>query len=170
MRAEGYNLNIMNADTTPPVATPATPEHSGPATAEKPKANWKLLAALVGGFVIVAVLLVLVFSFLAYDPARTANLRDIVIIVAAFAGLVISLVIGAILAVLTWQIQSLIMMLRNEIKPMLTNVNQAVASVRGTTMLVSDNVAKPTIKIASWIAGLRGAGDALNARFTHRKR
>lgn len=160
----------MNADSTPPVATPATPEHPGPATAEKAKTNWKLLAGLVGGFVIVAVLLVLVFSFLAYDPARTANLRDIVIIVAAFAGLVISLVIGAILAVLTWQIQSLIMMLRNEIKPMLTNVNQAVNSVRGTTMLISDNVAKPTIKIASWIAGLRGAGDALNAKFTNRKR
>ena len=159
----------MNAETTPPAASPAAPEMTGPAIAEKPKTNWKLLAAIVVGFVIVAVLLVLVFSALAYDPARTANLRDIVIIVAAFAGLVISLVIGAILAVLTWQIQSLIMMLRNEIKPMLTNVNQAVNSVRGTTMLVSDNVARPTIKIASWIAGLRGAGEALNARFTNRK-
>lgn len=160
----------MNADSKPPVATPSTLENSGPATAEKPKTNWKLLAAIVGGFVIVAVLLVLVFSFLSYDPVRTANLRDIVIIVAAFAGLVISLVIGAILAVLTWQIQSLIVMLRSEIKPMLTNVNQAVNSVRGTTMLISDNVAKPTIKIASWIAGLRGAGDALSARFANRKR
>ena len=160
----------MNADTTPPVATPAMPDLTGPATAEKPKTNWKLLIALIGGFIIVAVLLVLVFSFLAFDPVRTANLRDIVIIVAAFAGLVMSLVIGAILAVLTWQIQSLIMMLRNEIKPMLTNVNQAVSSVRGTTMLISDNVAKPTIKIASWIAGLRGAGDALTARFSNRKR
>jgi len=160
----------MNADTTPPVAPPAPPGLTGPATAKKAKTNWKLLAAIVGGFILVALLLVLVFSFLSSDRDRTANLRDIVIIVAAFAGLVMSLVIGAILAVLTWQIQSLIMMLRNEIKPMLTNVNQAVNSVRGTTMLVSDNVAKPTIKIASWIAGLRGAGDALNARFTNRKR
>lgn len=160
----------MNAETTPPAPTSATPELTGPALAEKPKTNWKLLAAIVVGFVVVAVLLVLVFWLLSSDPARTANLRDIVIIVAAFAGLVISLVIGAILAALTWQIQSLIMMLRNEIKPMLTNVNQAVNSVRGTTMLVSDNVAKPTIKIASWIAGLRGAGEALNAKFTNRKR
>lgn len=150
--------------------SPATAEAIGPAIPKKPKTNWKILAGLVGGFVVVAVFLILIFTFLSTDHARTANLRDIVIIVFAFAGLVASLVIGAILAVLTWQIQSLIQMLRTEIKPMMTNVNQAVNSVRGTTMLVSDSVAKPTIKIASWLAGLKGAGDALNAKFTQRKR
>ncbi len=149
---------------------PATADAIGPAVPKKSKTNWKVLVGIVGGFVVVAVLLILVFAFLSADQARTANLRDIVIIVFAFAGLVVSLVIGAILAVLTWQIQSLIQMLRTEIKPMMTNVNQAVNSVRGTTMLVSDSVAKPTIKIASWLAGLKGAGDALNAKFTQRKR
>ena len=149
---------------------PATADAIGPAISKKPKTNWKILVGLVGGLVVVAVFLILIFTFLSTDHARTANLRDIVIIVFAFAGLVVSLVIGAILAVLTWQIQSLIQMLRTEIKPMMTNVNQSVNSVRGTTMLVSDNVAKPTIKIASWLAGLKGAGDALNAKFTQRKR
>lgn len=137
---------------------------------EKPRANWKLLAALMVGGVVIAALLVLVFGALSADPVRTANLRDIVLIVFAFAGLVMGLVIGAILVMLTWQVQSLVTLLRSEIKPMLTNVNEAVNSVRGTTLLVSDNVAKPTIKIASWLAGLRGAGEALNARFTQGKR
>lgn len=162
----------MSAESNPVGAPTAadSARSAGPATPEKPRTNWKLLAGILAGCLVAAALLVLIFGALSADPVRTANLRDIVLIVFAFAGLVMALAIGAILVILTWQVQSLVTLLRSEIKPMLTNVNQAVNSVRGTTLLVSDNVAKPTIKIASWLAGLRGVGEALNARFTQGKR
>ncbi|MBX7213793.1 MAG: hypothetical protein K1X39_07230 [Thermoflexales bacterium] len=144
--------------------TPTTTADLGPARPQKGRANWKLLAGIIAAVVVIGALLVLIFWALSTDPTRTANLRDIVIIVYAFASLVISLATGAILLALVWQINALIHMLRSEVQPMLTNVNTAVNSVRGTTMLVSDNIAKPTIKIASWLAGARKVGETLGAK------
>lgn len=139
-------------------------ELTPPAKAEKSNTNWKLIA-IVGGITLVLVLILVgIVYLLSRDPARTANLRDIVIILFAFALFLSTVVTGALLTVIAWQLQMLIGLLRNEVKPMLGNVNDMVANVRGTTMLVTEGIAKPTMKLSSFFAGLKGAQKAASKR------
>jgi hypothetical protein len=46
-------------------------------------------------------------------------------------------------------------LLRDEIKPMLEAVNETLATVRGTTQFVSENVVTPVMKWSGYFAGLR---------------
>ena len=75
-----------------------------------------------------------------------------------------SIVIGALLIVMIYYMQSLVALLRNELRPMLANVQQTVNTVRDTTHMVSENVAKPVIKVASFLAGLEGARAAFKSK------
>ncbi len=88
---------------------------------------------------------------LATHPFVTSVLRDISIIVLAL----VTIVIGLFLAILIFQIQSLIALLRNEIKPILESTNQTVSTVRGTTTFVSDTLVQPMITAASYASGIR---------------
>jgi len=144
---------------------PASPSSArGPALPEETRPNTKLLIGMIVGGVLFIVVTVLIIWFLAVDPQRTANIRDMFIIALAF----VSVFIGALLAVLVWQLQSLIALLRNEIKPMLINANQTVNTVRGTAVFMSDNLARPAIKAFSFLSGLRGMADAVGARASAR--
>lgn len=150
----------MNTN-TPPEHTPASPSGTaGPAVPEKTRPNTRLIAGMVIGGVVFIVVTVLIIWFLAVDPRRTANIRDMFIIALAF----VSAAIGVLLAILVWQVQSLIALLRNEIKPMLTNANQTVNTVRGTAVFMSDNLTRPAIRAASFLSGLRGVANAVGAR------
>lgn len=150
----------MSTHTTPE-QTPARPSSAtGPALPEETKPNAKLIAGMVIGGIVFIIVTVLIIWFLAVDPQRTANIRDMFIIAMAF----VSAAIGVLLAVLVWQLQSLIALLRNELKPMLTNANQTVNTVRGTAVFMSDNLARPAIKAFSFLSGLRGVADAVGAR------
>lgn len=113
-----------------------------------------------GGLLLLAIVLGIIF-LLTRNPQLTANLRDIAIIAFATISLLMSIIIGALLIVMIYYLQSLVALLRNEIKPMLANAQQTVQTVRSTTTLVSENVAKPVIKMASFLAGLEGARSAL---------
>jgi hypothetical protein len=114
--------------------------------------------------IVLIALMILIVWLLTRDPARTANIRDIVIVLAAGVMMLTNLAIGAVLIVLVYRLQDLIHILRNEIQPTLANVSQTVRSVTGTARLVSDSVAKPTIRAASFVAGLQQV-----ARVTRRK-
>jgi hypothetical protein len=125
----------------------------------------KWLIPLLVGVVLLAVIVTIgVIWWLAIDPARTANVRDIVIILFAISMILISIVTGALLAVLVYQLQALIRLLRTEIRPLIGDAKRTFTTVRGTTEFVSDSVAQPAIKVASFIAGLRGMGDALKGK------
>jgi hypothetical protein len=102
------------------------------------------------------------------DPLRTANIRDIVIILSAFGGLVMSIVLGVLLVILIYRLQELTSFLRGEIVPMLTDIETTLKTVRGTTTFVSDNVAKPTIKVASFVAGVQQMAKSANDRVRNR--
>ena len=128
------------------------------------------MAALIGGGLLILAIFAGVIFLLTRNPALTANLRDIVIIMVATISLLIMIIIGALMIVLVYYMQSLVAMLRNEIKPVLMQVNQTVNTVRGTTTLVSDNIAKPVIKVAGFMAGVRAAGDSLRAKVDNTKR
>jgi len=94
---------------------------------------------------------------LATNAPATAVVRDIAIIVLAL----VTGVIGVFLAILIFQVQSLIALLRNEIKPILDSANQTVSTVRGTSTFVSDTVVSPMIQALSFASGVRQTAKVL---------
>ena len=126
----------------------------------------KLLPVILG---VLALLMLVGFCGLVWlltiVPERTANIRDIVIIMFAF----VNVIIGVCLAVLVFQVQALIVLIRNEIKPLMSDARQTFTTVRGTTEFVSNSVAQPAIRVASFFAGLRGAGKAARNRVNRKK-
>lgn len=85
------------------------------------------------------------------NPETTAVLRDVFIIVLALE----SIVIGALLSILIFQIQNLTRLLQEEIKPILDSTNETVSTVRGTATFVSENVVSPMIEAASYVSAAR---------------
>ncbi len=130
---------------------------TGPAKPEPKKGNAKVVIAILAAATIIVVLIALVVYGLYNNPGLTVFIRDLFIIFMA----VTSFFIGLAMVLLILQLQALIALLRNEIKPMLTNANQTVSTVRGTAVFVSDNLVKPTISIASFIAGVKGMQQAI---------
>ncbi len=130
-------------------------------TVNKPSTFRKILPVIIAVLVLLMVVgFVGLVWLLTVDRALTSNIRDIVIIMFAF----VNVLIGVCLAVLVFQVQALVALLRNEIKPLLSDARQTFTTVRGTTEFVSDSVAQPAIKVASFFAGLRGAGKAARNR------
>jgi K+ transporter len=145
---------------TPAPAPTTQPSALGPAVAQETQPDKRMIITLIAIAVVVVLVLVGSILFLAADPARTANIRDIFIIALSL----VSLAIGVLLVVLVWQLQSLIVLLRNEIRPLLINANQTVNTVRGTTVFMSDSVARPAIRVVSFFSGLRSAASAAGQR------
>ncbi len=83
--------------------------------------------------------------------------RDIAIIILA----VESIVIGALLILLLWQVRSLTVLLQEQIKPMLDSIQQTIGTVKGTTSLVSETIVTPAIRISGMVAGLRKAVEVM---------
>jgi hypothetical protein len=83
--------------------------------------------------------------------------RDIAIIVVAFE----SIVIGALLAVLVIQVIRLVVLLRDEVLPIIRSTQDTVGTVRGTATFVSDHVVQPVVTVASYTAGARKAASTL---------
>jgi len=75
--------------------------------------------------------------------------RDIAIVLLALE----TLVIGVLLVITLLQIRSLVRMLRSEILPLLQSADDTLATVRGTTRFVSEQVTEPIMQVASVSAG-----------------
>jgi len=127
-----------------------TPTTESQRTIEEPKSNTGRNVAIVVGILILLALIGLAIYGMATNPEFTAVLRDIFIIALAL----VTIVIGLFLVILIFQLQSLIALLRDEIKPILESANQTASTVRGTTTFVSDSVVKPMIGAASVAAGV----------------
>jgi hypothetical protein len=84
-------------------------------------------------------------------PVVTSVLRDVAIIVLAL----VTITIGLFLVILIFQLQSLIVLLRQEIKPILESTNETVSTVRGTTSFVSETLVQPMITAASYASAVR---------------
>ncbi len=76
--------------------------------------------------------------------------RDIAIILLA----VETIVIGAILVVLIWEVRNLVKMLQNDIKPILQSADETTRTVRGTATFVSDNFVTPLVRVSSFTSGV----------------
>ncbi len=82
-----------------------------------------------------------------------ATIRDVAIIFLA----VETIVIGAILVVLIWEVRNLAKMLREDIKPILQSADETARTVRGTTTFVSENFVTPLVRISSFTSGVMEA-------------
>jgi len=160
----------METQEDPQVATasPGAAEPSPVAPTELSPAELKakrlfIIFAIAAGVLLVGLIaLLVVLSIDAYEAAYAGAppspgsvvvslLRDAAIVFVAFE----TLVIGILLIVLMLQVQSLVVLLRDEIRPMLEAANETLATVRGTTQFVSHNVVTPVMKWSGYLAGLR---------------
>jgi hypothetical protein len=148
-------------ESTPVETTPVEMPEAAP---QKDRTALKF-AGIIGAIVLVVAFLFLAgygFFSLATQPSEEITvvmsvMRDFSIIILAL----VTIVIGAFLAVLMWQLQSLTVLLRDEIKPILESANETASTVRGTTTFVSDAVVTPMISAASYVTAVRETVRAL---------
>ena len=92
------------------------------------------------------------------------TVRDIAIIVLA----VESIIIGVVLTLLLLQLRDLTRLLQDEIEPILDSARRTVGTVKGTTLLVSEAIVSPAIRISGFATGLRRVLEVL-VRRKHRQ-
>ena len=120
----------------------------------------KFQIALIGILVVVIVLLVVMCYLLFNAPEATAIIRDISVIILALESIVVLLLLGVVIGMLWWLIQTL----EKKITPILdttnetvNNVSKTVNTVRGTATFMSDTVVSPVIKVVSYASGVKKA-------------
>ncbi len=109
-----------------------------------------IIAAIIAIVILVALILGVIF-LARTDLNTTGRIRDIFIIFMALE----FLVIGVALIVLMVQLATLINLLQNEVKPILTSTSETVNTLRGTVVFLSNNLTEPVIKLNEYLAGLR---------------
>ena len=80
-----------------------------------------------------------------------AIIRDLSIIMVALE----SFVIMAMLGILIWQVYKLVKVLQTEIRPIMQDTQETVATLRGTTNFMAENVVNPVVETSSKVAGYR---------------
>jgi len=135
---------------TPPPAPPLTPEQFA-ALREQERKQKTIVASIIAGIVFILLLLGVAIFFLMQPATPTDKIRDVFIIVVALE----SLVIGLALIVLIVQLASLINLLQNEIRPILTATSETVNTLRGTVDFLGQEVIEPVMKLSGYLAGLK---------------
>jgi ABC-type multidrug transport system fused ATPase/permease subunit len=113
--------------------------------------------ALIAAAVLIVALIVGGVILAYQNPEGARVTRDIAIIFLA----VLSIGISIMVILLLYQVSMLTLLMRDEIKPLLESINETMNTVRGTAAFMSDNIAQPTIEIASAFAGVRRVFEAL---------
>src|ERR1041384_2977229 len=88
----------------------------------------RIMIGVIIGAIILLILLGVAIFFLLQPTTPTDKIRDIFIIIVALE----SLIIGVALIILIAQLASLINLLQNEVRPILTTTNEPVNHLRGT--------------------------------------
>ncbi|HSR30900.1 MAG TPA: hypothetical protein VLY63_10070 [Anaerolineae bacterium] len=109
----------------------------------------QIIGLVVIAIVVIGIMVAALYGLVTH-PILTSVLADISIITLALA----TMIMCVFLIVLIFQLQSLIVLLRDEIKPILDAANETASTVRGTTTFVSDAVVTPMIQVASLFAGV----------------
>ena len=110
----------------------------------------RIMIGVIIGVIVLLILLGLAIFFLLQPATPTDKIRDVFIIVVALE----SLVIGVAVIVLIVQVASLINLLQNEVRPILTATNETVNHLRGTAEFLGENVVEPVIKLNGYLAGM----------------
>ena len=110
----------------------------------------RIMIGVIIGVIVLLVLLGLAIFFLLQPATPTDKIRDVFIIIVALE----SLIIGFAVIVLIVQLASLINLLQNEVRPILTATNETVNNLRGTAEFLGENVVEPVIKLNGYLAGM----------------
>ncbi len=130
-------------------SAPASITEPSPGRSQAKKVG-RTIVLVLGALLLLAALVAAIYGLVSH-PVVTATVRDITIIILALS----TTVIGLSLIVLIFQVQSLIGLLRDEIRPILISANETARTVRGTTAFLSDSVVRPVISIAGYASGIR---------------
>ncbi len=130
----------------------ATPAPEGPSKEQLKKQRQIAIGLSIVIIVILAIIILSLYWLLKPNTPESyvARIRDVFIIIMAFE----SLLIGAVLVILIFQLARLTNLLQNEIKPILDSTNETVSTLRGTTAFISNNLSEPIIKLNEYVAGL----------------
>src|SRR5512146_593523 len=132
-----------------PESVPPPSDESPPPSEQEQKTKRILYAVGIGALLILAGLIFAIW-YLMQATTPTDRIRDVFIIVVAFE----SLVIGVALIILIIQLASLINLLQNEVRPILTATSETVNNLRGTAEFLGENVVEPVIKLNGYLAGM----------------
>lgn len=117
---------------------------------EQDKQMKRVMIGVIIGVIILLILLGVAIFFLLQPTTPTDKIRDVFIIIVALE----SLIIGVAIIVLIIQLASLINLLQNEVRPILTATNETVNNLRGTAEFLGENVVEPVIKLNGYLAGM----------------
>ena len=110
----------------------------------------RIVTVVIIGVVVLIALLGIAIYFLLQPGTPTDRIRDVFIIVVALE----SLVTGVALIILIVQLASLINLLQNEVRPILTATSETVNTLRGTVEFLGENMVEPVIKLNGYLAGM----------------
>jgi heme/copper-type cytochrome/quinol oxidase subunit 2 len=140
---------MVKSETTSEVIRPSQPEES-PTSKEAERRSRNIVTIIVIAIIVVLALLGVAIYFLLQPSTPTDRIRDVFIIVVALE----SLVIGVALIILIIQLASLINLLQNEVRPILTATSETVNHLRGTAEFLGENVVEPVIQLNSYLASM----------------
>ena len=121
-----------------------------PPSEEAEHRSRNIVTIIIVGIIVVLALLGVAIYFLLQPSTPTDRIRDVFIIVVALE----SLVIGVALIILIIQLASLINLLQNEVRPILTATSETVNHLRGTAEFLGENVVEPVIKLNGYLASM----------------
>lgn len=150
---------MVTSETTPEIIRNPQSEES-PTSKEAERRSRNIVALIIAGIIVVLALLAVAIYFLLQPATPTDRIRDVFIIVVALE----SLVIGVALIILIIQLASLINLLQNEVRPILTATSETVNNLRGTAEFLGENVVEPVIKLNSYLAGMNRVIELMGIR------
>jgi len=111
---------------------------------------WALLAILILGLIVVGITFGL-YQLGGADQAPLERLRDIVIIFLGFQLMLVTIILAGIAAGLVY----LILVLKDQVIPLLTELTETAKRLRGTTEFMTEEAVKPIISAAGKAAKVR---------------
>ena len=111
---------------------------------------WAILAILILGLIVVGISFGL-YQLGGADQAPLERLRDIVIIFLGFQLMLVTIILAGIAAGLVF----LILVLKDQVIPLLTELTETVRRLRGTTEFMTEEAVKPIISAAGKAAKVR---------------
>lgn len=125
----------------------------------------QLLIPILGVIIVIALCVGGVWvssNFLSSETLEnvSASIRDILIIILAIE----SILVGAFLLLMLWQLYQLVKLLRDEVIPLLNSTKETVEQVKHTTTFVGQSVSAPIISAAGMAAGAKAMVDTLRGK------
>jgi hypothetical protein len=111
---------------------------------------WALLAILIIGLIVVG-LFYFLYQLGGADQSALERTRDIVIIFLSFQLLLVTIILAGITAGLLF----LVMVLKDQVIPLLQELTETVKRLRGTTEFMTEEAVKPIINAAGQAAKVR---------------